>query len=221
MPNVEMLKIVAVVFGLSYMTTIAHAAVRVVDGDTLEIDGQTVRLHGIDAPEAGQSCRSAKGGTWPCGKVAIHALEKIVLSKNVKCDDRGTDGYGRTIGVCRVDGEDVDAKMVSLGLAWAFRKYSTDYVALEDQARATQIGVWQAATAPPWDYRAVKWEGAQQQAPKGCPIKGNISDNGHIYHVPWSPWYSKTKVSPDQGEHWFCTEAEAIAAGWRAPYWGR
>ena len=53
--------------------------------------------------------------------------------------------------------------------------------------------------------------------PKPCRIKGNISDGGHIYHVPGSPHYSRTRVEPEKGERWFCTEEEAIAAGWRAP----
>jgi hypothetical protein len=51
---------------------------------------------------------------------------------------------------------------------------------------------------------------------RGCPIKGNINDEGeHIYHTPWSPWYSRTKINETKGERWFCDEAEAMAAGWR------
>lgn len=53
--------------------------------------------------------------------------------------------------------------------------------------------IWQAATQSPWDYRAAKWEVAVQEAPDGCPIKGNISENGHVYHALWSPWYAKTR----------------------------
>jgi hypothetical protein len=51
----------------------------------------------------------------------------------------------------------------------------------------------------------------------GCLIKGNISQNGRIYHVPGSPSYRSTKIDESSGERWFCTEAEAQAAGWRAP----
>jgi hypothetical protein len=57
---------------------------------------------------------------------------------------------------------------------------------------------------------------AEQQAPDGCAIKGNITENGHIYHMPWSPWYGRVKVDPAQGERWFCSEAEAKSAGWRS-----
>ncbi len=51
----------------------------------------------------------------------------------------------------------------------------------------------------------------------GCRIKGNISQNGKIYHVPGSPSYDQTKIDESKGERWFCTEAEAQAAGWRPP----
>lgn len=58
---------------------------------------------------------------------------------------------------------------------------------------------------------------ARNKLPKPCRIKGNISEAGHIYHVPGSPHYSRTRVEPEKGERWFCTEEVPIAAGWRAP----
>lgn len=214
----------AAFFGLALSlasASLAQAgAARVVDGDTLEIAGVTYRLHGIDAPEAGQSCDKRGGGKWACGKSAIAYMEDLVAG-GVTCDDRGADGYGRTIGVCRAGGVDINARMVESGHAWAFVKYSADYADIEAEARAKGEGVWQAETQTPWDYRAGKWQVATQDAPSGCPIKGNISKQGMIYHAPWSPWYSKTKVSLKNGERWFCSEAEAVEAGWRAPVWGR
>ncbi len=51
-----------------------------------------------------------------------------------------------------------------------------------------------------------------------CLIKGNINRHGErIYHVPGSRWHARTKISPGKGERWFCSEEEAIAAGWRPP----
>lgn len=215
-------KILAAAF-LAIMTvaTATAANVRVIDGDTIEADGIIYRLHGIDAPEAGQKCNRGNGRTWPCGQVAIKVLEELVLFKDVNCVGRDKDQYGRTIAICRIGSDDINARMVSSGNAWAFRKFSTDYVALEDIAKKMRIGIWQADTQTAWDYRAERWAVAKQQAPEGCPIKGNISGNGNIYHPPWSPWYDRTKVSLEKGERWFCSEDEAIAAGWRAPYWGR
>src|SRR5262245_26469318 len=53
------------------------------------------------------------------------------------------------------------------------------------------------------------------EAPAGYTIKGNVTRNGKIYHMPSSPWYAQIRIAPDKGKRWFCTEAEAIAAGWR------
>lgn len=196
--------------------------VHVIDGDTLHVDGKTIRIFGIDAPEAGQSCRKPGGGTWQCGQAATLAMEAAVAEGDVTCDNRGPDVYGRTLAVCMIADLDLGRLMVKEGLAWAFRKYSMDYVVDEDRARAAAVGVWEQETEAPWDFRAHKWDVAKQRAPEGCPIKGNINKKGeHIYHAPWSPWYTKTKVSVERGERWFCNEGDAIAAGWRAPYWGR
>ena len=89
----------------------------------------------------------------------------------------------------------------------------------EAAARETRAGLWQTDFQAPWEYRAKRWEVAVQEAPEGCPIKGNINREGErIYHTPWgSPWYGRTKISADQGERWFCSEREALDAGWRAP----
>lgn len=195
--------------------------VRVVDGDTVAIGPTHYRLYGIDAPEAGQTCATVEGGSWKCGDAATGALEGLIGAGVPACDNRGTDDYDRVLSVCVVNGVELNSAMVSGGLAWAFRRYADEYAGIEDQARATGLGIWQSATETPWDFRERRWAVATQEAPEGCPIKGNITENGHIYHAPWSPWYSKTKVSPDKGERWFCSEREALDAGWRAPLWGR
>lgn len=195
--------------------------VTVIDGDTIRIANTTYRLHGIDAPEAGQKCNRNGGGVWRCGKAATKALIELVNGDPVKCDDRGQDSYNRIIAVCTAGGIDLNDTLVRRGYAWAFRTFSSDYVNAENHAHGARLGIWQATTETAEQYRAHRWEIAAQEAPKGCPIKGNISKNGHIYHAPWSPWYKRTKVSINKGERWFCSEREALNAGWRAPIWGK
>lgn len=189
---------------------------RVIDGDTLELAGQRVRLEGIDAPESAQSCAKADGAAWPCGQAAASALRALVAGKTVVCDRTGEDKYGRTLGLCFAEGNDINGALVRGGYAWAFVKYSQAYVALEAQARAAKAGVWQGSAQAPWDFRHQEWQTAEVAAPQGCAIKGNISNKGHIYHVPWSPWYERVTISEARGERWFCSEADAMAAGWRA-----
>ena len=197
----------------------AHGALAgpatVIDGDTLAISGLRVRLEGIDAPEAGQTCGSAAAGPWRCGTEASGALARFIQGKDMRCESRGLDKYGRTLGVCFVGDQDVNAWMVRQGYAWAFVKYSTTYVKEEAAARAERLGIWQGEAIPAWDYRAQRWASAEPQAPKGCAIKGNVTANGKIYHMPWSPWYAQIKMDAERGRRWFCSEAEAVAAGWR------
>jgi endonuclease YncB( thermonuclease family) len=187
----------------------------VIDGDTLELAGRRVRLEGIDAPETAQSCPRPVLGSWACGKAAARQLARLLDGKRLHCDEHGTDSYGRMLGVCFADGLDVNAQMVRSGYAWAFVKYSDSYVREEADARARNAGIWQAKAEPAWEYRAKRWQGAEQTAPKGCAIKGNISANGRIYHMPWSAWYARVRINERDGERWFCSEAEALAAGWR------
>ena len=107
-------------------------SVPVVDGDTLRIDGVTYRLWGIDAPEEHQSCAD----DWPAGRTATEHLRALIGDRHVTCEPRTLDRYGRTVALCRADGRDLGADMVADGHAWAFLRYSRDYVEEEREAAA-------------------------------------------------------------------------------------
>lgn len=201
-------------------TTISGIA-HIVDGDTLNLGPVRIRLHGIDAPEAGQRCNDKDGGTWRCGDEATAALARLAGGERIECTALDVDRYGRIIATCRADGEEINSELIRTGLAWAFTQFSADYAELEAEVRESGVGIWRADTETPWDYRANRWNRAAAESPKpGCPIKGNISSKGErIYHTPWSPWYGRTKINEANGERWFCDEAEALAAGWRAARW--
>jgi endonuclease YncB( thermonuclease family) len=188
---------------------------RVVDGDTLDVGQTRVRLEGIDAPEKAQTCQTAAGESWPCGKAAADFLRTMAQQRDLACDRTGADKYRRTLAMCFEDGININEAMVRAGMAWAFIRYSREYVDAEADARARKVGVWQGPAEAPWDFRHGAWQMAELGAPKGCAIKGNISSHGHIYHMPWSPWYDRVKIDETRGERWFCSEAEALAAGWR------
>lgn len=197
---------------------------RIIDGDTIEISGVRIRLEGIDAPEAGQRCNRRVVGvlvvTWACGTAAANTLDELTRGKTVACQSTGTDRYGRTLGLCAVDGMDINAEMVRRGMAWAFIKYSRRYEAVEAEARQKRVGIFEADNETASDFRARKWQTAESTAPttapQGCVIKGNVTRHGErIYHTPWSPWYHNVRMDADKGKRWFCNEAEAVAAGWR------
>ncbi len=127
----------------------------VIDGDTLEIHGQRIRLHGIDAPESRQLCR-LDGKPWQCGKDATNALAEKIARRPVTCEDLGRDRYKRIIGRCTVAGEDLGEWMVSEGLALAYRRYSRDYVDEEAEAQAARRGLWAGEFVKPWEWRRGK-----------------------------------------------------------------
>ena len=109
--------------------------------------------------------------------------------------------------------------MVRMGAAWAYREYLRDegLLTLEAEAKAQERGLWglsEAQNTPPWE-----WRRSGGGNPSGnCQIKGNINSKGdRIYHVPGSSSYGATRINEAKGERWFCSEAEAQAAGWRAP----
>jgi endonuclease YncB( thermonuclease family) len=125
----------------------------VVDPDTIEIHGQRIRLHGIDAPEGGQTCLDAAGRTWRCGQRAALALQDLSGRRTVTCDERDVDRYGRIVGRCLVGEVDINKWLVAQGLALAYRRYSRAYVGAEDEARAAGRGMWAGTFEPPWEWR--------------------------------------------------------------------
>ena len=138
----------------------------VIDGDTITISGNKIRLSGIDTPEKNQTCRKA-GITWRCGYEATETLRDWTYTKEVRCIGDTKDRYGRLIANCFVDGYNFNARLVYEGLALAYRKYSKQYVPEEDKARAAKRGMWAGEFVPPWDWRKGK-RLDQEDAPIAC-----------------------------------------------------
>jgi len=190
--------------------------IRVIDGDTIDVGEIRVRLHGIDAPENNQTCETPRGGDWACGRWVTQQVRARYDGRMALCQQQDIDRYGRTVAVCHVDGQDIGEDLVLDGLAVAYRRYSMAYDLAEKATSVRGVGLWGSVMQNPAAFRA------DQQAPEtaapdaGCNIKGNISSNGRIYHLPQNRHYAETRIDTSRGERWFCSEAEGRAAGWRA-----
>ncbi|MDZ7709011.1 MAG: thermonuclease family protein [Roseovarius sp.] len=213
------LLIVLILFPVVAMAQGFGGPVRVIDGDTLDVGGTRVRLHGIDAPELGQTCTNPDGAVWECGTWVAQQVRARIGGRTARCETVDTDRYGRTVATCAVARQDVGRMLVTEGLALAYRKYSMAYDLDEKRAVISGRGLHAHRFDRPADHRSAmrKERAAQTAAPDpACAIKGNISRSGtRIHHLPGQADYARTVIRPEQGERWFCSEAEARAAGWR------
>ncbi|WP_373413858.1 thermonuclease family protein [Ensifer aridi] len=129
----------------------------VVDGDTLEIRGERIRLNGVDAPESWQTCGDGDGGTYRCGKEAAFALDRfLAASRPTRCEIAERDRYHRFVAVCfRADGREVNRWLVESGNAVDWARYSKGaYAGAQELARARGDGVWRATFDLPCQARA-------------------------------------------------------------------
>lgn len=133
----------------------AAAADRVIDGDSLVIDGTKIRLQGIDAPEKRQACGSP---AWPCGKRATERLlELIRQGGGVTCRGAKRDRYKRLLATCTTQaGQDVARVLVAEGLALNYDRYGSKYKDVERQAKAARRGMWGGRFVEPWVWRKAK-----------------------------------------------------------------
>lgn len=198
---------------------------KAVSGDTLDITGQEVRLHGIDAPEAQQTCLR-DGASWPCGAVAREQLATLLANFEVACEGVAS-STGTIIARCEAGGIDLAESMITAGLATVPNADDADYAAMAERVQARRLGIWGGSFDAPAVWRKAHPEAVRKpaasrtaQVPRsntyrdslGCAIKGNISQRmgENIYYLPGMKYYDGTRP-----ERIFCTEEEAQAAGFR------
>lgn len=208
-----------------------------IDGDSLDMTGTRIRLFGIDAPEGKQSCER-EGTNWECGKQAADALRTAIASRSLSCLVRDQDVYGRMVSTCTVQRADIAYEMLESGLAVALPNADPAYHDAEARARSRRAGIWAGSFQTPAEWRAAnpregrmtpagRNDRPQPGASRGlaskspartyqsngiCLIKGNLSRRmgEAIYYLPGMKYYAETRA-----EARFCTEAAALAAGFR------
>jgi endonuclease YncB( thermonuclease family) len=190
----------------------------IVDGDTFLFGSERVRLWGVDAPEGRQVCQDGQGRDFGCGDVARQRLTGLIGGRPVECRERDRDGYGRMVAQCRAGGVDLGEAMVRAGWAVEYRQFSRGaYTAAETEARSAKRGLWAGRFEEPDHWRAdARRERPTPPSPPGaCAIKGNINAKGRkIFHAPGQRDYAATVIDTARGERWFCSAAQAEAAGW-------
>jgi endonuclease YncB( thermonuclease family) len=191
-----------------------YGRVRVIDADTIDVGAVRIRLHAIDAPEKDQACQTKHGKRIACGAWVTEKVTSRFDGKRARCTALGTDKYRRTIAKCRVGGVDLGQEIVAQGWAFAYRRYGMDYDLDEKAAFVAGRGLHGLSVQSPEQFRQVRAP-APVSDNSSCLIKGNISGNGYIYHVPGQEFYETTRINTARGERWFCSPAEAHAAGWR------
>ncbi|OGF30413.1 hypothetical protein A3H09_02080 [Candidatus Falkowbacteria bacterium RIFCSPLOWO2_12_FULL_45_13] len=205
-----------------------YKVARVIDGDTIELEsGDHVRYIGIDTPETVDPRKTVQ-----CfGKEASNKNKELVSGKMVRLEKDITDKdkYGRLLRYVYVDNIFVNLELVKQGYAYSYSyppdiKHQDLFVKAQQEAKDKNLGLWgscQAKVAAPTNTNTTNTNISNPSVPntpeeKNCTIKGNINSKGEkIYHSPGCKSYNTTQIDEDKGEKWFCSEVEAIAAGWR------
>ena len=125
---------------------------KIVDGDTIMLNGEKIRFSGIDTPELKQTCMKSEQKIF-CGMFAKIILVKKIGNKTPKCIKEGVDNYKRTLAECFIDGESLSVFLVRSGYAFAYRKYSDKFIKDEEFAKENKIGMWMMTFQYPWDFR--------------------------------------------------------------------
>ena len=152
-----MKKFILIILFLLPLTNIGNSETilgkaRIIDGDTIHIMSNKIRLHGIDAPETKQTCK-IDNEDWYCGKQSTKELKNLINNQKVECVTNDVDRYNRYIAVCFVNEININKSMVKNGWAIAYRYYSTDYIVEEKHARDNKFGIWKSDFMKPYAYR--------------------------------------------------------------------
>ena len=214
--------------------TVIEGVAHFVDADTIDIAGVRIRVHGIDAPERDETCIRANGAVWACGTWATQEARRRWQGKTLTCHDLDERTHGRVVAQCLHDGRDIAAVMVAEGVVLSCPRYavqhdhSRGYLDAEKEAAFAGLGLHVGPPTsrggfcdipgqpPPVALPARLPADPTSAAPDpACAIKGNVNRAGdRIYHLPGQVNYDDINMNAPE-KRWFCTEAEARAAGWR------
>ena len=140
---------------------IIQGKVKVIDGDTVKIKNNKIRLSGIDAPELNQLCSKvflsfsfiSFKKKYSCGKISTEKLKRLIKNETILCKVENIDRYKRKLATCYKNKLNINSWLVRNGYALAYIKYSKKYILQEKEAKRDQLGIWQGTFENPWDWR--------------------------------------------------------------------
>jgi len=201
---------------------------RVIDGDTIEVDkdGESVRVRliGVDTPETVDpdepvGCYGPEASDY----VKNELYDKFVKIEIDPSQDK-YDIYNRLLAYVFTDTVNFNKELIEKGYAREYTydkpyKYQDEFKEAEKKARKEELGLWSPSICPANSENSSA-QGSKENSSaqsQNCDIKGNISyyTGEKIYHVRGQEDYEKTEINEEKGERWFCSEEEAVAAGWR------
>jgi len=194
-----------------------HQVVRVIDGDTLELENDVrVRLLGIDAPESNDCF----------GPEAKSYLQLLLEGKHITIekDISGADAFDRILRYAYLPSDDIrdddvfiNQQLLREGYAVVNpvapdNRYRDLFSSAQQHAKNNEKGMW--AVCDMSEHVSSLHEIDTTPADPSCNIKGNISEKayGRNYFLPGCPNYNRIKIDERKGEAYFCTEEEAVAA---------
>ena len=140
------------ILGLLFSNPSLANNLKVIDGDTIVLNGEKIRFSGIDTPELKQTCLKDNEKVG-CGMLAKKLLVKKIGNNTPICIGKKKDFYKRTLAECFVNGESLSKFLVRSGYAFAYRKYSTKFIEDENYAKTKKLGMWSMTFQYPWDFR--------------------------------------------------------------------
>ena len=216
------------------------------DGGTLQLDGLTWRLDGIDAPEFDQICIDEHADPWTCGVEARDQLAKLIGDRQVRCGDLGLDpAYKkRHLGTCSVEGEatSLNQILVRQGFALNFDPAGkASFKEDEAAARDNRQGLWKGCFVAPQEFRRGRKDSAllgdscradrdreiravlfppEPAMPPRCSIKGKFAVRARVTGNIGVYHLQACRSYPalTKPDRWFCAEEDAQAAGFRKAY---
>lgn len=137
---------------LLYAPPTLSQAYKIKDGDSFLLEDTHIRLWGIDAPEYDQYC-NLNDTPYPCGQHSRLALEQILATSDIVCEENYKDRYSRSVSKCFANGQDIAAIMVQSGYAFDYPRYSNGYYQVnQKEAQKQKAGLWAGQFDLPWKY---------------------------------------------------------------------